>query len=196
MSADRVVGAPPREGPERSASADAPEPGVARPDKRAERPPAGRGHAEVAAGGGQAAGEPPAEPERELEHEAVEDAAARDQAEEIERELAALSEKAAKADEYLELAQRTRADFENYRKRAAREAAAAQERGVAKLARELLAAIDNLDRALAAAEAHGDDDGGPSAEACMQLLSGIRLVHADVLAALARVGIEPFSPIG
>ena len=64
----------------------------------------------------------------------------------VDPELAA---KAEKADEYLELAQRTRADFENYRKRAAREAAAAQERGAVKLALELLPAIDNLDRALA-----------------------------------------------
>ena len=61
--------------------------------------------------------------------------------------------RAEKADEYLELAQRTKADFENYRKRASREAAAAQERGVAKLAKELLPAVDNLDRALAAAAA-------------------------------------------
>ncbi len=60
--------------------------------------------------------------------------------------------KAEKADEYLELAQRTRADFENYRKRAAREAAAAQQRGVAKLVKELLPAVDNLDRAV---ERHG-----------------------------------------
>ena len=59
--------------------------------------------------------------------------------------------KAEKADEYLLLAQRTQADFENYRKRVARDAALAQERGVAKLAKELLPAIDNLDRALMAA---------------------------------------------
>jgi molecular chaperone GrpE len=117
-----------------------------------------------------------------------------------ETDVAALAEKAAKADEYLELAQRTRADFENYRRRAARDAAAAQERGVAKLAKELLAAVDNLDRALAAAEAQaaaarsGEEVDGPGA--CEQLLSGIRLVHADVLAAFARLGIEPFSPVG
>lgn len=104
----------------------------------------------------------------------------------LEHDLDELAAKAQKADEYLELAQRTKADFENYRKRAAREAAAAQGRGVAKLARELLPAVDNLDRALASdgAEAGGD------------LLAGVKLVHADVIAALARVGIEPFSPEG
>jgi molecular chaperone GrpE len=106
---------------------------------------------------------------------------------EAERDLDKLSAKAEKADEYLELAMRTKADFENYRKRAAREAAAAQQRGVIKLARELLPAVDNLDRALAAAQGGADSQ---------DLASGIKLVHADVLAALARVGIEPFSPEG
>jgi molecular chaperone GrpE len=104
--------------------------------------------------------------------------------------VAALSEKAAKADEYLDLAQRTRAEFENYRKRTAREAAAAQERGAAKLALELLPAIDNLDRALAHASAAPGENGDGS------LLSGIKHVHSEVLAALKRAGIEPFSPEG
>src|SRR5437660_1774469 len=45
----------------------------------------------------------------------------------VKRDLEELAAKAEKADEYLELAQRTQADFENYRKRASREAAAAQE---------------------------------------------------------------------
>jgi molecular chaperone GrpE len=110
-------------------------------------------------------------------------------------DLDELTAKAQKADEYLELAQRTKADFENYRKRAAREAAAAQERGIAKLARELLPAVDNLDRALEAAEAEaagGSSEGGADSP----LVSGIKLVHADVLAALSRVGIERFEPAG
>jgi molecular chaperone GrpE len=109
----------------------------------------------------------------------------------LEHEFEALTAKAGKADEYLELAQRTKADFENYRKRAARDAAAAQERGVAKLARELLPAVDNLDRALAAAEQDGEFGNGADT-----LVAGVKLVHADVLAALARVGIEPYSPEG
>jgi molecular chaperone GrpE len=100
-----------------------------------------------------------------------------------------IAARAQKADQYLELAQRTKADFENYRRRAARETAAAQERGVAKLARELLPAVDNLDRAVEAIEGHGED--GSST-----LVSGIKLVHADVVAALARAGIERFSPEG
>jgi molecular chaperone GrpE len=105
----------------------------------------------------------------------------------LENDLEELTARAQKADEYLELAQRTKADFENYRKRAAREAGAAQERGVIKLARELLPAVDNLDRAL---EAVGSAANGTD------LLAGIKLVHAEVLAALARVGVEPFDPAG
>jgi molecular chaperone GrpE len=91
---------------------------------------------------------------------------------------------AAERDDYLALAQRTQADFENYRKRVARDTATAQERGVAKLAKELLPALDNLDRALDAAE---QDD---------PLLAGVRLVRSELSAALARVGIESFAPVG
>jgi molecular chaperone GrpE len=97
--------------------------------------------------------------------------------------------KAAKADEYLALAQRTQADFENYRKRATREAAAAQVRGVIKLAKELLPAVDDLDRALTAAEAVTDGAENP-------LVAGIKLVHDDMVRALERVGIESYSPAG
>jgi molecular chaperone GrpE len=113
----------------------------------------------------------------------------------LEHDLEELAAKAEKADEYLELAQRTRADFENFRKRAAREAAAAQERGIAKLAKELLPAVDNLDRALEAADGEGAD-GAPQDNGTATLVSGIKLVHEDVIAALARAGIERFSPNG
>ena len=91
---------------------------------------------------------------------------------------------AAQRDEYLALAQRTQADFENYRKRVARESALAQERGVAKLVNELLPALDNLDRALDAA---AEDD---------PLLEGVRLVRSELSAALARMGVESFAPLG
>jgi molecular chaperone GrpE len=110
----------------------------------------------------------------------------------LEHDLEEIVAKAEKADEYLDLAQRMRADFENYRKRAAREVAGAEERGIVKLARELLPAVDDLDRAVAAAQAaeSAKDDGE------VNLVSGIKLVHAGVIAALARVGIEPYSPEG
>ena len=123
--------------------------------------------------------------ELERDHEAE---LKRDHEAELEHDHEELTAKAQKADEYLELAQRTRADFENYRKRAARESAAAQHRGIAKLVKELLPAVDNLDRALAAAEANGDGSG--------ELVSGLKLVHAEVIAALGRAGVERFSPEG
>ena len=107
-----------------------------------------------------------------------------EQAAAIEGDLDALVRTAEERDQYLALAQRTQADFENYRKRVAREAAAAQERGVTALAKELLPALANLDRALGAA---AKDD---------PLLEGVRLVRAELSAALARVGIESFCPIG
>ena len=106
------------------------------------------------------------------------------EATELAGDLDELVRTAAQRDEYLALAQRTQADFENYRKRVAREAAAAQERGCAALAKELLPALDNLDRALEAAAA--DDP----------LLEGVRLVRAELNAALGRAGIESFSPLG
>jgi len=103
---------------------------------------------------------------------------------EIEGDLDELVKTAAQRDEYLALAQRTQADFENYRKRVARDAAAAQERGVSGLAKELLPALDNLDRAL---EAAAEDD---------PLLHGVRLVRTELKTALARAGIESFCPTG
>ena len=103
---------------------------------------------------------------------------------EVEGDIGELLKLTAQRDEYLSLAQRTQADFENYKKRVAREAAQAVERGVGKLAKELLPALDNLDRAIAAAPA-----GDP-------LLEGVRLVRSDISAALARVGVESFSPVG
>jgi molecular chaperone GrpE len=107
-----------------------------------------------------------------------------DDAAEIEGDLDELASVAGERDQYLALAQRTQADFENYRKRVARESAAAQERGVAKLAKELLPALDNLDRALDAA---AQDD---------PLLDGVRLVRGELSAGLARVGIESFGAAG
>ncbi|MDX6677398.1 MAG: molecular chaperone GrpE [Solirubrobacteraceae bacterium] len=118
----------------------------------------------VAAGAGvdDAGGEPEAEPDPEAE----------------------LREQAGR---YLELAQRTQADFDNYRKRMARELRAAEARGIGKLARELLPALDNLERALAAAE---------QAEPTHELSEGIRLVTRELSAALGRTGVEGYDPTG
>jgi molecular chaperone GrpE len=118
-----------------------------------------------------------------IQGEVVQDEAAQDAAE-LEGDLDELEILAAKRDEYLALAQRTQADFENYRKRVARDAAAAAGRGIAKLAKELLPALDNLDRALDAA---AQDD---------PLLDGVRLVRGELSAGLGRLGIESFGAAG
>jgi molecular chaperone GrpE len=91
----------------------------------------------------------------------------------------------ASSENYLELAQRIQADFENYRKRAAREAAAAGERARSGLVRELLPIVDNLERALASAE-----------EGEQHLAEGVRLVHSELIAVLERNGIQQFDPAG
>lgn len=100
-------------------------------------------------------------------------------------DVEALRARAAERDEYLALAQRAQADFENYRRRMARETAQAMDRGAGKLAKELLPALDHLELALKAGEAEGGE-----------LLKGVRMVQEEMLGALARVGIEAFSPTG
>ncbi len=87
-------------------------------------------------------------------------------------------------DEYLDLAQRAKADFENYRKRTAREAADAERRGKLALARELVPSVDSLERAMAVAE-----DGS-------EVARGLELVHGELVATLARAGVEAFDPVG
>ena len=87
--------------------------------------------------------------------------------------------------EYLDLAQRTRAELENFRKRAARDAAQAGARAKANLVRELLPVLDNLERAL-----------GSAGEGEQHLAEGVRMVHAQLVAALEREGIQAFDPAG
>ncbi|HEV2771071.1 MAG TPA: nucleotide exchange factor GrpE [Solirubrobacteraceae bacterium] len=105
----------------------------------------------------------------------------------VQDDLEELRAKAARSEEYLGLAQRTQADFDNFRKRMQREVAGAEARGIGKLARELLPAIDNLERALDATDSPGPEH---------ELAEGIRLVQAELAAALGRIGIEGYSPQG
>jgi molecular chaperone GrpE len=84
---------------------------------------------------------------------------------------------------------RAAADLENVRKRARRDVASAEARGIARVARGLLPALDNLERALAAAEDQPENRDH-------HLTDGIRLVQKELLGALTQVGIEPYSPLG
>ena len=85
----------------------------------------------------------------------------------------------AERDEYLALVQRVQADFENYRKRAVRD----QERLVAhaheRLVRELLPILDDLERALGAAEKHEE----------AKLIEGVKLVERSLRSALRKEGL-------
>jgi molecular chaperone GrpE len=143
-----------------------------------------------------AAGERPVAPEDELatsrdeagEPGGDEDATNEEQRlaekEETEREDP-LARAQRERDEYLDLARRAQADFENYRKRAAKETAAAGERARGGLVRELLPVVDNLERALASAQ-QGEQ----------HLAEGVRLVHSELIAVLERNGVEQFDPKG
>lgn len=88
-------------------------------------------------------------------------------------------------EEYLELARRTKADFENFRKRAASDAQTAQLRGKIEVAREVIDAVDNLERAL---EAEADDGDG--------LRAGVEMVLKGLRETLDRNGIDVVDPKG
>jgi molecular chaperone GrpE len=148
-----------------------------RSPERDGRPPEQEARSAEQEGRSEGEGRPPEQEGRSAEQDDREAVA-------IGGELDELVKTARQRDEYLALAQRTQADFENYRKRVARDAAAAQERGVAKLAKELLPALDNLDRAIEAAAAEDP------------LLEGVRLVRKEIADALARVGVDAYAPLG
>jgi molecular chaperone GrpE len=75
---------------------------------------------------------------------------------------------------------RLAADFENYKKRVARERVEYVAHANARLLEELLPVVDDLERALAAAEQHEEG----------QLEEGVRLVHRSLASLLERNGIE------
>ena len=104
-------------------------------------------------------------------------------------DAAAPADAPAAAPDYKDQWLRAAAELDNVRKRARRDVAAAESRGIAKLAKELLPALDNFERALAAAEAQPENRDH-------HLTDGIRLVQTELLGALSRVGIEPDSPKG
>ena len=82
-------------------------------------------------------------------------------------------------DEYLDALQRLKAEFDNYRKRAAREQVDLTSRAAERLVKELLPVLDDLERALAAAEEHEE----------ATLEEGVRLVHRSLAEALRKEGL-------
>jgi molecular chaperone GrpE len=101
----------------------------------------------------------------------------------LEEQLAALE---AERDEYLNDLKRVAAEFENYRKRAARDQESLVARAHERLVKELLPVLDDLERALAAAEEHEE----------AKLEEGVRLVHRELKSALDHEGLAEIETNG
>jgi molecular chaperone GrpE len=82
-------------------------------------------------------------------------------------------------DEYLDALQRLKAEFDNYRKRVARDQQGLAARAHERLVKELVPVLDDLERALEAAARHEDG----------KLEDGVRLVHRSLADALAKEGL-------
>jgi len=109
----------------------------------------------------------------------------------VERDLGVLlADAEAKRDEYLDIARRAQADFENYRKRMAQEVQGAALRGKAEVARGVVPVLDDLERALQAA---GLDPEGDSDD---PLAHGVLLVFRNLRETLGRSGVEVVDPTG
>jgi len=98
----------------------------------------------------------------------------------LDQVAARLKELEAERDAYLADLQRLKADFDNYRKRAARDQEALVARAHERLVAELLPILDDLGRALEAAEEHEE----------AKLEEGVRLVQRNLADALRREGLE------
>jgi molecular chaperone GrpE len=90
-----------------------------------------------------------------------------------------LAEVERERDEYLNDLKRVAADFENYRRRAARDQESLVVRAHERLVKELLPVLDDLERALEAAAEHEE----------AKLEEGVRLVHRELSHALAKEGL-------
>ena len=118
------------------------------------------------------------------EEKAAEAAEAQAPEQDVEKDLdALLADAEEKRDEYLDLAKRTKADFENFRKRMAAEVQAAGVRGKVQMARDVVPVLDDLERALQAAglDPEGDAEDG--------LAHGVILVFRGLRETLQRNGL-------
>ena len=97
-----------------------------------------------------------------------------------------LAEAEARRDEYLSDLQRVAADFDNYRKRAERDRGDLVARASERLVKELLPVVDDLERALVAADAHEE----------ATLEDGVALVHRALADLLAREGLKEIETDG
>jgi molecular chaperone GrpE len=96
-------------------------------------------------------------------------------------DLEELRAKAAERDQFKDLAQRTRADFENYQKRNQRDREQERQYMAGQFVLDILPILDNLERATAAAEKAGEK--GP-------LVQGVGMVEQQFLEVLKRYNVQ------
>jgi len=89
-------------------------------------------------------------------------------------------------EELISTLQRLQADFENFRKRAQRDQEALVARAGERIVKELLPVLDDLERALEAAEQHEE----------AKLEDGVKLVHRQLEQLLAKEGLAPVETDG
>jgi molecular chaperone GrpE len=105
---------------------------------------------------------------------------------EVPEEVDALAAVTQERDDYLDRLQRLKAEFDNYRKREARLQSERAQHATERLVKELLPVVDDLERALQAAEEHEE----------AKLEEGVRLVHRALRDTLAREGLEEIETNG
>lgn len=114
-----------------------------------------------------------------------------EEADQVSEDLdALLADTQRERDEYLDLAKRTKADFENFRKRMTTEIQAAATRGKGELLRDVVPVLDDLERAIQSAglDPEGDSEDG--------LAHGVLLVFRSLRDTMSRNGIEAIDPKG
>ena len=88
-------------------------------------------------------------------------------------------------DEYLALAQRAQADYQNFKRRNQQTRTEAYDDGARETITALLPVLDNLERAIAAAEGESE-----------ALLAGVKMTHKQMMDALTRMGLEEVPALG
>jgi len=107
----------------------------------------------------------------------------------LERLKGELEEKTRMADEYVTRLKYLQADFENYKKMAARERKMYEMCATEQLIKNLLPILDNFEAALATATARQSDD-------LSSFVKGIELIYKDLMAVLEKEGLKPIKAVG
>lgn len=121
--------------------------------------------------------------ETELPPDEAAEAAGKD--DELDKLRAALGDAEKKRDEYLALAQRSQADYQNFKRRNSAVRTEAYDDGVRETLTAMLPVLDNLERAIAAAESDTDP-----------LVSGVQMTLRQMLDAMGKLGLEEVPALG